>query len=281
MGRARSRSTLLAGFLRFWHLGTPHAFLFDETYYAKDAWSLWHHGYVTGYVDKRQRQDPGRQPRTGSGPSQPSMIVHPEVGKWLIGLGEHLFGMDPAGWRVASAVVGTLMVDGDGPAGPPAHRVDHARRASPGCCCASTGWSSCSRGMALLDIFVAFFLLCAVSCLVADRDWGTAADGAAGRAGERRVDGRPAGVRCAGCCGGRGGSAPASDVRAGVRAPSGTRSSRWRRSGCWCWLWDTGARRAIGVRRPALKSLVVDALPAFGYLVVVALVVYVRAGPAG
>ena len=38
----------LAFFLRRWHLGTPHAFSFDETYYAKDAWSLLNHGYVRG-----------------------------------------------------------------------------------------------------------------------------------------------------------------------------------------------------------------------------------------
>ena len=37
--------------------------------------------------------------------------------------------------------------------------------------------------LALLDIFLAFFLLCAVACLVADRDWGRAAAGAAGAAG--------------------------------------------------------------------------------------------------
>ena len=29
----------LAFFLRRWHLGTPHAFVFDETYYAKDAFA--------------------------------------------------------------------------------------------------------------------------------------------------------------------------------------------------------------------------------------------------
>ena len=51
-GSATVAVTLLAGFLRLWQLGRPHAFLFDETYYAKDAWSLWHHGYVTGYVDE-------------------------------------------------------------------------------------------------------------------------------------------------------------------------------------------------------------------------------------
>ena len=38
-------------FLRLWNLGTPHAFVFDETYYAKDAWSLWHFGYARDYVD--------------------------------------------------------------------------------------------------------------------------------------------------------------------------------------------------------------------------------------
>ena len=43
--------TALAGFLRLWHLGQPHSFEFDETYYAKDAWSMWIHGYTTGYVE--------------------------------------------------------------------------------------------------------------------------------------------------------------------------------------------------------------------------------------
>ena len=40
--------TLLALFLRLWELGKPQAFEFDETYYAKDAWSLSHYGYVRG-----------------------------------------------------------------------------------------------------------------------------------------------------------------------------------------------------------------------------------------
>ena len=42
---------LLALFLRLWKLGTPHEFLFDETYYAKDAWSLLHFGYAREYAD--------------------------------------------------------------------------------------------------------------------------------------------------------------------------------------------------------------------------------------
>src|SRR4051794_32560299 len=42
---------LLALFLRLWHLGKPHEFEFDETYYAKDAWSLLNNGYVRGYTE--------------------------------------------------------------------------------------------------------------------------------------------------------------------------------------------------------------------------------------
>ena len=37
--------TLVAGVLRFWHLGSPKAVIFDETYYAKDAWALINQGY--------------------------------------------------------------------------------------------------------------------------------------------------------------------------------------------------------------------------------------------
>ena len=47
---------------------------------------------------------------TGLWTNDPSMVVHPEVGKWLIALGEKAFGMDPFGWRISAAVVGSLMV---------------------------------------------------------------------------------------------------------------------------------------------------------------------------
>ena len=40
-------------------------------------------------------------------------------------------------------------------------------------------------------------------------------------------------------------------------------------------LWDSGARRAIGVRMAFWRAAVADGIPAFGYLVVVAFVVYV------
>ena len=37
---------LFAGLLRFRHLGSPRAVVFDETYYAKDAWGLLNQGFV-------------------------------------------------------------------------------------------------------------------------------------------------------------------------------------------------------------------------------------------
>jgi hypothetical protein len=90
-----------------WKLGTPHAFEFDETYYAKDAWSLWHFGYARDYLNN----DGGVANKhilagqtTGLWKPNASMVVHPEVGKWLIGLGEKTFGFTPLGWRVVPAV---------------------------------------------------------------------------------------------------------------------------------------------------------------------------------
>ena len=36
--------TAFGAFLRFDRLRVPRALIFDETYYAKDAWSILHHG---------------------------------------------------------------------------------------------------------------------------------------------------------------------------------------------------------------------------------------------
>jgi dolichyl-phosphate-mannose-protein mannosyltransferase len=262
--------TVLALFLRLWKLGRPHAFLFDETYYAKDAWSLWHHGYVTGYVhDANTRILAGRL--DGLYTDSPSMVVHPEVGKWLIGLGEHFFGMDPFGWRAASAVVGALMV---------AVMIRLARRVTGstllGCV---AGLLLCFDGLqfvlsrlALLDIFAAFFLLCAISCLVADRDWGRLRMARLVPSGYRTSADDWGPVRgllwrpwrlAAGVCFG---------LACGTKWSAVFPLAAF---GLLVWMWDAGARRAIGVRLPRLRSAVVDGLPAFGYLVLVAAVVYV------
>ena len=100
----------LAGALRLWRLGRPDELLFDETYYAKDAWSLWLHGYGRTWVENADAAIEAGRYRPGLMEAGPQMTVHPEVGKWLIGAGERLFGLDAFGWPFASAVVGTLML---------------------------------------------------------------------------------------------------------------------------------------------------------------------------
>ena len=42
---------ILAAALRLPYLGQPHAVVFDETYYVKDAWSLLNYGYERQAVE--------------------------------------------------------------------------------------------------------------------------------------------------------------------------------------------------------------------------------------
>jgi dolichyl-phosphate-mannose-protein mannosyltransferase len=261
---------LLAFFLRIWKVGTPNELSFDETYYAKDAWSLVNHGYVRKYVEDANDLIMNGDTR-GFWQADPSMIVHPEVGKWLIGLGEQTVGLDPTGWRVSSVVVGSLMV---------LVMVRLVRRLT-----GSTLWGCvaglllCFDGLqfvlsrlALLDIFLAFFTLCAVHCCVADRQWFR--DRLAQRLSQRAG---PAG----------GGWGP---VRSVLWRPwlflggisfglaIGTKWSALyvlAAFGVLVWLWSSGARRSFGVRWPLLRSAVVDGVPAFVHLVLVGFVVYV------
>jgi len=262
--------TLLAGFLRLWKLGTPDEFQFDETYYAKDAWSLLNNGYTTGFLKNANDEILGGR-TTGSFTDSPTMVVHPEAGKWLIALGEKAFSMDPFGWRVASAVAGTLMV---------LVLIRLVRRltgstllgCTAGLLLTFDGMQFVMSRLALLDIFLAFFLLCAVSCLVADRDWGRS----------RMAKLVPSGYRMTAQDWGpvRGLRFRPWRLAAGVFFGLAV-GTKWNAVfplaafGLLVWAWDSGARKSLGVRRPWLKSAVVDAIPAFGYLVVVALLVYV------
>lgn len=258
---------LLALFLRLWRLGTPREFAFDETYYAKDAWSLWNKGYVQTYQDKANEQILAGH-TTDQWTGDPSMTVHPDVGKWLIGLGEKAFGMDPFGWRVSAAVAGALMV---------LVMCRLVRRmtgstllgCTAGLLLSLDGLQFVLSRLALLDIFLALFTLMAIACLVNDRDWFRArlarvqpGPVASGWGPVRALLWRPwllAGGVCFGlACG-----------------------TKWTAVyplaafGLLVWLWSAGARRTVGVRWAVLRSAVVDGLPAFGYLVVVGLVVYV------
>ncbi|MEI5585252.1 MULTISPECIES: dolichyl-phosphate-mannose--protein mannosyltransferase [unclassified Agromyces] len=101
--------TLLAAVLRFWNLGTPHAVVFDETYYVKDAWTLIANGYESAWPDGAN-EDFARGD-TDMYLDDPSYVVHPPLGKWMVGLGMALFGADSAfWWRASTALAGVVAV---------------------------------------------------------------------------------------------------------------------------------------------------------------------------
>ena len=249
---------LLALFLRLWNLGSPHRFLFDETYYAKDGWSLLHFGHTRNYVPKTADDQILGGDTLGQWVDGPSMGVHPEVGKWLIALGEKAFGMDPFGWRIASAIVGSLMV---------LVMCRLARRLTGstllGCL---AGLLLCFDGLelvlsrlALLDIFEAFFLLCAVAACVNDRD---SLRKRMLRRGTRVFWFRPW-LLVAGICFGL-----AIGTKWGAAFPLAG-------FGILVVLWAAGARRMFHQPSWFLRGVLVDGPIAFVHLVLVAFVVYV------
>ena len=101
--------TLVAAVLRFWNLGHPQAIVFDETYYVKDAWTLLQNGYESAWPDDANEDFAAGDPDTFS--DDPTYVVHPPLGKWLISLGMAAFGAgDAFWWRATTALAGTLAV---------------------------------------------------------------------------------------------------------------------------------------------------------------------------
>jgi dolichyl-phosphate-mannose-protein mannosyltransferase len=99
----------LAAVLRLWQLGYPKKLVFDETYYVKDAWTLWNTG-----SEKSWPAEPNAAFESGlvnTFLTDPSFVVHPPLGKWLIGFGMWLFGADNSfSWRISTALIGIAAV---------------------------------------------------------------------------------------------------------------------------------------------------------------------------
>ncbi|MET8222465.1 phospholipid carrier-dependent glycosyltransferase [Streptomyces sp. NPDC005301] len=160
--------TLLAGVLRFCNLGSPKAVIFDETYYAKDAWALVHRGYEVNWA-----KDANDLILQGNGhvsiPTDAAYVVHPPVGKYVIGLGEMLFGFDPFGWRFMTALLGTLSVLMLCRIGRRLFRSTFLGCLA-GALMAVDGLHFVMSRTSLLDGVLMFFVLGAFGCLVVDRD---------------------------------------------------------------------------------------------------------------
>ena len=147
-----------AAALRVVSLGRPVELVFDEIFYARDA--CW---YVAGT-------------EAVCGITELASRAHPPLGKWLIGSGIALLGYDPVGWRVAAAAAGTLSV---------ALVFLLAWRLLRGFAAgaALTVGASAAAGLlatdllglvqsrvAMLDAFIALFVIGAVLGVVLDRD---------------------------------------------------------------------------------------------------------------
>ncbi|MFC7260745.1 dolichyl-phosphate-mannose--protein mannosyltransferase [Streptomyces lutosisoli] len=239
-----------AGAIRFWHLSRPRDVVFDETYYAKDAWSLLRLGYEGTWPD-RKISDPQilAHPQVIPLSETGHFVAHPPMGKWVIALGEWVFGLNPFGWRFMTAVLGTLSVL-------MLCRIGRRlfRSTLLGCVAgtlmAVDGLHYVMSRSALLDLVVMFLVLAAFGCLLVDRD----------KARARLAAALPVGGD--GCTG--------PDQDTGDRAGMGVRpwrlaagfflglaaASKW--NGLYVLaffmiltvLWDVGARRIAGSGRP-------------------------------
>jgi dolichyl-phosphate-mannose--protein O-mannosyl transferase len=238
--------TVFGAFLRFGRLSIPHAVLFDETYYVPDAYGILRHGVEINHVKNVNALLVRGSTHIFKGTTG-EYVVHPPLGKIMIGVGEWLFGLTPFGWRFAVALVGSLSI---------LMTARIARRmtrstllgCAAGLLLALDGLELVLSRTAILDIFVMFWVLAAFGLLVIDRDRTRARLAAAAISAEPGDTGGPrlgfrwplllAGV-CLGCaC-----------------------ASKW--NGVWyvaafaalVVAWDLGARRAAGFEPRALGVL--------------------------
>ena len=241
---------LIAGLLRFDRLGVPSGHVFDETYYAQDAADLI--AYGVEYNTEEQT---------------PQFVVHPPVGKWVISLGQLIFGNDSFGWRFMVAVLGTLAVFLIARIGRRLFR-SLVLGATAAILLAADGLAFVLSRVALLDGILMFFLLAAFGALLVDRD----------RSRERLADLVDSGTPI-GALGPRLGLRPWR-LLAGLLLGLGV-ATKW--NGVWFLaafgvltvLWDVDARRVAGAAHLFPGAVLRDAVPAFASLVVVSVTVYV------
>ncbi|MEU9975957.1 phospholipid carrier-dependent glycosyltransferase [Streptomyces sp. NPDC051014] len=265
---------VLAGAIRFWRLGSPRQIVFDETYYAKDAWSMLRLGYEGSWPD-RKIADPQilAHPQVIPLSDGGSFVAHPPTGKWVIALGEGVFGLTPFGWRFMTALLGTVSVLMLCRIGRRLFRSTFLGCLA-GALLAVDGLHVVMSRTALLDLVVMFFVLAAFGCLLVDRDRARARLAAALPAGQ---DGR---IRPDGDTGDRArtGARPwrlAAGLFLGLAA-----STKW--NGLYflvffmvlTLLWDVGARRVAGARHPYRAVLRKDLVPSALSLAPVAVVTY-------
>ena len=137
---------------RLWRLDTPKGYIFDEVYYVKNAYSL-----ITSGVELDQQ-----------GASE--FVVHPPFGKWLIGIGIKLFGNNEFGWRSSSALFGSASVLLIYLIAKRLFKSEFLAL-SAALLMAVDGLSLVMSRVALLDIFLMFFILLTFYFLLKENYW--------------------------------------------------------------------------------------------------------------
>ena len=137
---------------RLWRLDTPKGYIFDEVYYVKNAYSL-----ITSGVELDQQ-----------GASE--FVVHPPFGKWLIGIGIKLFGNNEFGWRSSSALFGSASVLLIYLITKRLFKSEFLAL-SAAVLMAVDGLSLVMSRVALLDIFLMFFILLTFYFLLKENYW--------------------------------------------------------------------------------------------------------------
>ena len=256
---------VIAALLRLIGLGHPKTLMFDEIYYVKDAYALWRLGYEANWAAS---SDAAFASGDFSGMSrEASYVVHPQLGKWLIGAGMEVFGPSSSfGWRVMPAIAGiaTVLL---------LTRLTMRLTRSPllaglaGLLLAVDGVALTESRIGLLDVFIGFFATLSLYFLVRDREWSRA------RLARKLVGTRP------------GARAPHATIRPWLLATGValglTCSIKW--SGLYLVavvgvavvVWDTLALRRVGARAWFLEGTVAQGVSDFLQTVPVAAAVYV------
>jgi dolichyl-phosphate-mannose-protein mannosyltransferase len=137
---------------RLWRLDSPKGYIFDEIYYAKNAYSL-----ISSGIELDQE-----------GGSE--FVVHPPLGKWLIGIGIKLFGNNEFGWRSSSALFGSASVLLIYLIAKRLFKSEFLAL-SAALLMALDGLSLVMSRVALLDIFLMFFILLTFYFLLKENYW--------------------------------------------------------------------------------------------------------------
>lgn len=250
--------TVVAGGLRLYGLGDPPRKIFDEVYYASDGCL-----YAGRGSEECELEDGERS------------WVHPPLGKEIISWGVHGFGNRPLGWRVTAAAAGTGVVALVGVLafllwGRPLWAGVAALLA------ATEHLLFVQSRIAMLDVFLTFFVVLAFVLLTADRRRRDRDDAAlipvAGGAVDTEADASPAGARI---------PIHWRPLRIGAGAAFGAAVAvKW--SGVLALLaglilaaaWERTRERRIGARRPLRAALRRDGLGLYGSMVVVPVLVY-------